>query len=63
MAGETLHGLARRHDVARNLIRSWVRKYEQGAFDDEAQVADVSQGLRGRIAALERLAGTARRRL
>ena len=24
IAGETLHGLAKRHDVSRNLIRIWV---------------------------------------
>jgi transposase-like protein len=26
VAGETLHGLAKRHDLSRNLIRIWVRK-------------------------------------
>lgn len=26
LSGETLHGLAKRHDVTRNLIRVWVRK-------------------------------------
>ena len=36
LAGETLHGLARRHDLSRNLIRIWVQKYEAGAFDHEA---------------------------
>nr|WP_286157261.1 transposase [Sinorhizobium sp. RAC02] len=36
IAGETLHGLAKRHDVSRNLIRIWVRKYEEGAFDGAA---------------------------
>ena len=25
LAGETLHGLAKRHDLSRNLIRIWVR--------------------------------------
>jgi transposase-like protein len=25
VAGETLHGLAKRHDLSRNLIRLWVR--------------------------------------
>jgi transposase-like protein len=28
IAGETLHALAKRHDVSRNLIRVWVRKLE-----------------------------------
>lgn len=45
LAGETLHGLAKRHDVSRNLIRIWVQKHEQGAFDDDAQAADVREGL------------------
>ncbi|MGQ3215685.1 transposase [Shinella sp.] len=30
IAGETLNGLAQRHDVSRNLIRSWVCKDEEG---------------------------------
>jgi transposase-like protein len=28
IAGETLHGLAKRHDISRNLIRIWVKKRE-----------------------------------
>ena len=55
ICGETLHGLAQRHDISRNLIRIWVRKYEQGAFDDDAQAADLIQQYEARIAALERL--------
>jgi len=57
IAGETLYGLAKRHDVSRNLIRIWVRKYEQGAFDDDAQAADLIQEYEARVAALERLVG------
>ena len=57
LSGETLHGLAKRHDVSRNLIRVWVRKYEEGAFDDDAQAADLIQEYEARIAALERLVG------
>ena len=57
LSGETLHGLAKRHDVIRNLIRVWVRKYEEGAFDDDAQAADLIQEYEARIAALERLVG------
>ena len=56
IAGETLHGLAKRH-VSRNLIRIWVRKYEEGAFDDDARAADLIQEYEARIAALERLVG------
>ena len=57
IAGETLHGLAKRHDVSRNLIRIWVLKYETGAFDDDATAADMIQEYEVRIAALERLVG------
>jgi transposase len=57
LGGETLHGLAKRHDISRNLIRIWVEKYEAGAFDDDAQAADLLQSYEARIAALERLVG------
>ncbi|MCO5966613.1 transposase [Sinorhizobium meliloti] len=57
LAGEMLHGLARRHDVSRNLIRIWIRKNEQGAFDGDAQAADLIQEYEARIAALKRLVG------
>ncbi len=53
LAGETLHGLAKR----RNLIRVWVQKYEAGEFDEDAQTADLLQQYEARIAALERLVG------
>ena len=56
VAGETLHGLAKRHDLSRNLIRIWVAKYEAGAFDDEARAADL-QEYEAKIAALERMVG------
>ena len=53
-----LHGLAKRHDLCRNLIRVWVAKYrEAGAFDDDAGAADLIQAYEARIAALERLVG------
>jgi transposase len=57
LAGETLHGLAKRHDICRNLIRVWVQKYEGGDFDEDAQAADLLQQYEARIAALERLVG------
>ena len=57
VAGETLHALAKRHDVSRNLIRIWVAKYEAGAFDDDAQAADLIQEYEAKIAALERMVG------
>jgi transposase-like protein len=57
LAGETLHGLAKRHGICRNLIRVWVQKYEAGAFDEDAKAADLLQEYEARIAALERLVG------
>ena len=57
LGGETLYGLARRHDISRNLIRVWIAKYEAGEFDEEAEAADLLQPYEARIAALERLAG------
>ena len=57
MAGETLHALARRHDISRNLVRLWVRKFEAGAFDDDARAADLLQDYEAKIAALERMVG------
>ena len=56
IAGETLHGLAKRHDISRNLIRIWVKKLEAGAFDEDARAADLLQ-YEAKIAALERLVG------
>ena len=57
LAGETLHGLEKRHDISRNLIRVWVQKYQAGAFDEDAAAADLLQQYEARIAALERLVG------
>ena len=58
LSGEvSLHGLAKRHDVCRNLIRVWVEKYERGAFDDEVEAANLLEQCEARIAALERLVG------
>lgn len=57
IAGETLHSLATQHDISRNLIRIWVRKFEAGAFDDDAEAADLLQDYEAKIAALERMVG------
>ena len=57
IAGESLHGLGKRHDLSRNLIRIWVAKYETGAFDDDAEAADLLQEYEAKIAALERMVG------
>jgi transposase-like protein len=55
LSGESLHGLAKRHDLFRNLIRVWVQKYQAGDFDEDAQAANLLQQYEARIAALERL--------
>lgn len=57
LSGETLHGLAKRHDLSRNLIRVWVEKYQAGALDEDVAAADLLQVYEARIAALERLVG------
>ena len=57
LAGETLHGLAKRHEISRNLVRIWVAKYEAGFFDSDVVAADIVQAQEARIAALERLVG------
>ncbi|QKC82092.1 transposase [Mesorhizobium sp. NZP2077] len=57
LSGETLHGLAKRHTLPRNLIRIWVQKYEAGSFDEDVAAADTMQTYEARIAALERLVG------
>ena len=57
VGGETLHGLSKRHDVSRQLIRIWVGKYETGAFDEDVQAADLLQEYEAWIAALERMVG------
>ena len=41
LAGETLHGLAKRHGISRNLIRLWVEKYEACSFDDDEAAANI----------------------
>jgi len=57
--GETMHGLAKRHDLSRNLIRIWVHKNEAGGLDEDAAAADMIQEYEARIA--DRGARAARR--
>src|SRR5438445_2076109 len=57
IAGETLHALSKRHDISRQLIRIWVQKYETGAFDYDAQAADLILEYEAKIVALERMVG------
>src|ERR1700730_11558214 len=55
--GETLHGLAKRHGISRNLVRIWAAKAEAGEFDDDLAAASILQEYEARIGALERLVG------
>ncbi len=55
LSGEvSLHGLAKRNDTCRNLIRVRVEKYERGEFDEDANLLEQYEA---RIAALERMVG------
>ena len=56
-AGESLHGLAKRHGISRNLVRIWAAKAEAGEFDDDLAAASILQEYEARIGALERLVG------
>ncbi|MGE4339498.1 MAG: transposase [Pigmentiphaga sp.] len=57
LGGETLHGLAKRHDVSRQLIPVWIEKYEAGDIDDDARASDLIQQYNAHIAAIERFVG------
>ena len=46
IAGETLHGLSKRHDISRQLIRIWVGKYEAGAIEERGCHLGVSEDAR-----------------
>jgi transposase len=55
--GESLYGLARQHDIDRSLIRLWVKKYQGGEFDAEAEAARTLHEYEAKIAQLERKVG------
>ena len=57
LGGETLHGLSKRHDISRNLIRSRVETYQAGDLDEDVVAAGLLQSYEARLAALERLVG------
>ena len=56
-AGKSTHGLGRRHDVARSLIRIWIDKAGAGQLDQDVAAADLLVAYEAKIAALERLVG------
>jgi transposase len=57
LAGAAPSVLGKRHDLCRNLVRIWVRKYEAGEYDDDARAADTLQEFEAKVAALEQLVG------
>jgi transposase-like protein len=57
LAGAASSVLGKRHDLCRNLVRIWVRKYEAGEYDDDARAADTLQEFEAKVAALEQLVG------
>ncbi len=57
IAGEALHAMAQRHDISRQLIRTWVGEFKPGALDGGVLAANLLQEYEARIAALDRMAG------
>ena len=56
-AGAAFKGLAREHDLSRNLIRVWLAKYESGEFDPDIEAATLLGDYEAKIVALERMVG------
>ena len=52
-----LRELARKHNLSRNLLSQWVRKYETGQLTDEVVDAVRIAEYEGKIAGLERKVG------
>ena len=57
LSGETYYGLSRRHDLCRNLIRTWVARFQAGELEESGPLDGRANDQEARIAALERLAG------
>ena len=55
--GVSLNQLARRHDLSRELLRIWVRKYEAGEFAGDGPTQADRRASEAKIAALERTVG------
>jgi len=53
----SLHGLAREHEISRNLIRLWVEKFEKGELSEELEQGAKIPEYEAKIAALERKIG------
>ena len=55
--GTSLNRLARRHDISRELLRSWVKKYEAGEFAGDGPARPDRRAYEAKIAGLERKVG------
>jgi transposase-like protein len=55
--GAALSELARRHDISRELLRIWVRKYEAGEFAGGGPPKVGRRAYEAKIAGLERKVG------
>jgi transposase len=55
--GTSLNQLARRHDIPRELLRIWVRKYEAGEFASNGPGKADRRTYEAKIAGLEREVG------
>ena len=56
-AGTSLNELARRHDISRELLRIWVRKYEAGEFAGGGPPKLDRRAYEAKVAGLERKVG------
>jgi transposase len=55
--GTSLSGLARRHDISRELLRTWVKKYEAGEFAGDGPPRADGRAYEAKVASLERKVG------
>jgi transposase len=55
--GVGLSELARRHDISRELLRIWARKYEAGEFAGDGPPKADRRAYEAKIASLERKVG------
>jgi transposase len=57
LGGASLNQLARRHDISRELLRTWVKKYEAGEFAGGGPAKADRRACAAKIAGLERKVG------
>ena len=57
VGGTSLNQLPRRHDISRELLRTWVKKYEAGEFASGGSPRADRRAYEAKIAALERKVG------